>query len=329
LRCFRDEDQRGDRQPEFTQLDLEMSFVEREDVMKLTEDMFTQLVKEILPNKRLLASPWPRLTYIEALSRFGKDNPDLRYGLELKDITDLAAGSGFQVFERVITEGGCVRGINASSLGEYSRKQIDELTEYVARFGAKGLAYLAIQAEGEYRSSFAKFLSEKTLKEILSRLDANPGDLLLFVADKSEVVFESLARLRVFLAERMKLADENVLAFCWVIDFPFVIWNKEENRWDPSHHLFTSPIPDDIPLLDRDPSKALGQQYDLVLNNFECGADLSGFLIVNPREGFRFDRLDPDVARQRFGHCLRHSSTASPTEAYRARYRSLMHDICW
>jgi aspartyl-tRNA synthetase len=304
-RCFRDEDQRGDRQPEFTQLDLEMSFVEREDVMRLTEEMFTRLVAEVLPGKHLLSSPWPRLTYDEAMRRFGKDNPDLRYGFELKDISDLVPDSGFQVFERVIAEGGTVRGINAISLGDYSRKQIDELAEYVTRFGAKGLAYLAVQPEGGYRSSFAKFLSEETIKGILERLDAHPGDLLLFVADNSGVVFESLGRLRVLLAERLSLADPNVLAFCWVIDFPFVVWNQSENRWDPSHHLFTAPIPEDIPLLDKYPAKARGQQYDLVLNNYEVGG---GSIRIHDRElqekVFALIGLEPEIARQRFGHML-------------------------
>lgn len=304
-RCFRDEDQRGDRQPEFTQLDLEMSFVEREDIMQLTEEMFSSLVEEVLPKKHLLSKPWPRLTYEEAMSRFGKDNPDLRYGLELKDISDLAPGCGFQVFERVVAEGGKVCGINASGLGEYSRKQIDELAEYVNRFGARGLAYLAILKDGEYRSSFAKFLKEEIIKEILARMDAQPGDLLLFVADKPEVVFESLGRLRVLLAERLGLPDPNVLAFCWVIDFPYVVWNKEENRWDPSHHLFTAPVPEDIPLIDQDPARARGQQYDLVLNNYEVGG---GSIRIHDRELqekiFALIGLEPEVARQRFGHML-------------------------
>jgi aspartyl-tRNA synthetase len=304
-RCFRDEDQRGDRQPEFTQFDLEMSFVEREDVMQLTEDMLTQLVREILPHKRLLASPWPRLSYHEAMIRFGKDNPDLRYELELKDISDLVADCGFQVFERVVAEGGGVRGINAITLGDYSRKQIDELNEYVNRFGAKGLAYISIQEGGELRSSFAKFLKEQTIKEIIERMQAHPGDLLLFVADKPEIVFESLGRLRVLLAERLDLADPNILSFCWVIDFPFVVWNEDENRWDPSHHLFTAPVPDDIPLLDSDPQSARGQQYDLVLNNYEVGG---GSIRIHDRDlqekVFSLIGLQPDVARQRFGHLL-------------------------
>ena len=304
-RCFRDEDQRGDRQPEFTQLDLEMSFVYRDDVMALAEDLFTKMAAKIVPQKQLLSSPFPRLTYREAMERFGKDNPDLRYGLELKNITDLAAGSGFQVFEATTANGGHVRGLNAKGLGHYSRKQIDELIEYVKSFGAKGLAYLAITPEGEQRSSFAKFLPEEILKKLLERLEAQAGDLLLFVADKPAIVFEALGRLRVYLAEQLGLADPNTLAFCWVIDFPLVNWSEEEQRWDPSHHLFTSPMPEDIQLLDTDPGKARGQQYDLVLNNYEVGG---GSIRIHDRKLqekiFKLIGLDPEVARERFGHML-------------------------
>ncbi|MEJ2301268.1 MAG: aspartate--tRNA ligase [Anaerolineales bacterium] len=304
-RCFRDEDQRGDRQPEFTQLDLEMSFVQREDVMRLTEDLFTQLVATVVPQKHLLSSPWPRLSYQEAMKRFGKDNPDLRFGLELKDITDLAPRSGFKVFEEAVSKGGHVRGLNAKGLGDYSRRQIDELTEYVKQFGAKGLAYLAYPSDGEMRSSFAKFVSPEVLQAIEQRLEAKPGDLLLFVADKPEVVFESLGRLRVEFGDRLGLRDPDVLAFCWIVDFPFVVWNEDEERWDPSHHLFTSPMPEDISLLDSDPGKARGQQYDMVVNDYEVGG---GSIRIHNRQlqekVFELIGLEPEVARQRFGHML-------------------------
>lgn len=304
-RCFRDEDQRGDRQPEFTQLDLEMSFVERDDIMDLAEDLFTKLVKEIVPEKKLLFSPWPRLTYDEALERFGKDNPDMRFKMELKDITDLAKDSGFKVFENVVGQDGDVRGINAKGLGNYSRKQIDELVNFIRKFGAKGLAYIAITEDNEIRSSFAKFLSRKTLEEIMQRFEAEPGDLLLFVADKSEIVFESLGQLRVLLADRLDLRDPNVLAFCWVVDFPFVVWNDDEDRWDPSHHLFTSPMHEDIPLLYTDPGSARGEQYDMVLNNYEVGG---GSIRIHDRQlqekVFELIGLDIETARERFGHML-------------------------
>jgi aspartyl-tRNA synthetase len=304
-RCFRDEDQRGDRQPEFTQLDMEMSFVEREDVMNLVEDMFTKMVGEAVPGKRLMTAPWPRLTYQEAMDRFGKDNPDLRYGLELKDLTDLAAGSGFQVFENTAAAGGHVRAINASGMGDASRKQIDELTEYVKGFGAKGLAYIAIGQDGEQRSPFTKFLSQERLHAVLDRLEAKPGDLLLFVADKPSVVYESLGRLRVLLGERLGLADPDVLAFCWVIDFPFFNWNEDEKRWDPSHHLFTAPMPEDVHYLDSEPGRARGQQYDLVLNNNEVAG---GSIRIHQRplqeKVFKLIGLDDAVAQERFGHML-------------------------
>ncbi len=304
-RCFRDEDQRGDRQPEFTQLDLEMSFIEREDIMRLIEEMFTIMIAQVVPHKRLLASPWPRLTYQEAMARFGKDNPDLRFGLELKDITDLAPQSGFKVFESTAISGGHVRGLNAKGLAGYSRKEIDELTEFVKGFGAKGLAYIALESSGEVRSTFAKFLTPEGLQALTARMEAAPGDLLLFVADKPSVVFESLGRLRVLLGERLSLVDPDVLAFCWVIDFPYVVWSEEEKRWDPSHHLFTSPMLEDIPLLDSDPGKARGQQYDLVLNNYEVGG---GSIRIHDRtlqeKVFKLIGLEPAVAQERFGHML-------------------------
>ncbi len=304
-RCFRDEDQRGDRQPEFTQLDVEMSFVEREDVMALAEGLFTKLVAEVVPHKRLFASPWPRLTYHEAMERFGKDNPDIRFGLELKNITDLAPGCGFKVFEEVVAAGGHVRGVNAKGCGDYTRKQVDELAAFVQECGAKGLATIALPTEGELRSSFAKFLPADRLQLILERLEAQKGDLLLFVADKPAVTFETLGRLRVFLGDRLGLRDPDVLGFCWIIDFPFVMWNEEEKRWDPSHHLFTAPMPEDVPLLDTDPGKARGQQYDMVLNNYEVGG---GSIRIHRRElqekVFELIGLDPETARERFGHML-------------------------
>lgn len=304
-RCFRDEDQRGDRQPEFTQLDLEMSFVNRDDVMSLAEELFTNLVTKVVPHKHIFEKPWPRLTYQEALSRFGKDNPDIRFGMELVDITDIAPRSGFKVFEDVATAGGLICGIKAEGLGDYSRKQIEELNDFVHQLRAKGLAYWALSSEGEQRSSFIKFLSEGVKSEFLKRFDAGPGDLLLFVADKSEIVYESLGRLRELLGDRIGLRKDNVLGFCWVIDFPLVMWNEEEGRWDPSHHLFTSPMPDDIFLLDSKPRDVRGQQYDMVLNGIEVGG---GSIRIHERELqtkiFDLIGLDDELAYKRFGHML-------------------------
>jgi aspartyl-tRNA synthetase len=312
-RCFRDEDQRGDRQPEFTQLDLEMSFVDREDVMDLIEGLYSKLVAEITPHLEVLQTPWPKLTYQEALDRYGKDNPDIRFGLELKDISDLAPDSEFRVFAETVEKGGTVRGLNARGLGGYSRKQIDELTEWVKHYGAKGLAYLALTPDGEERSSFAKFLPDQIKAEILARLDGQPGDLLLFIADQAEITFECLGRLREEIRDRLDLVDPNVLGFCWVIDFPLVTWNEDEKRWDPSHHLFTSPMAEDREMLDKDPSQVRGQQYDLVLNGYEiAGGSIRIHDAALQEKIFELIGLDVDVARERFGHMLEAFSYGTP-----------------
>ncbi len=302
-RCFRDEDSRGDRQPEFTQLDLEISFVQREDVLQLIEEMYTRMVQD-LSGKRLMQTPFPRLTYREAMERFGKDNPDLRFGLELVDIGDLVADSEFAVFRQAVASGGQVKGIRAPGLASYSRKQIEELTQIVQNHGARGLAWLAVQDEG-IRSSFAKFVDEATAGAIVARLEGQPGDLLLFVADRPAVVAESLGRLRVQLADRLGLRDDNVLAMAWILDFPLFMWNEEEKRWDPSHHLFTAPMPEDIPLLSSNPGAARGQQYDLVCNDYEIGG---GSIRIHQRDiqekVFELIGLDLEDAKQQFGHML-------------------------
>ncbi len=305
-RCFRDEDQRGDRQPEFTQLDIEMAFVDRrEDIMDLLEGMYTELVAKIVPQKKLFASPWPRLTYTEAMERFGRDNPDIRFGLELRDITDLAAGSGFKVFEETAAGGGHVRGINAKGCGDYTRKQIDALAASAQELGAKGLAWLAVTSTGEQKSSFAKFLSEERVQAVMSRMEAQKGDLLLFLADKPAVVFDVLGRLRNKLGDELSLRDPNVLGFCWVIDFPFAFWNEEEQRWDPSQHPFTMPMPEDLHLMETDPGKMRGTQYDAVLNGNEVAG---GSIRIHDRgiqeRIFKLIGLDMEVARERFGHML-------------------------
>ena len=304
-RCFRDEDLRGDRQPEFTQLDIEMSFVQREDVMDLMEAMYTEMVKVLVPQKLIMRAPWPRLTYKEAMARFGKDNPDMRFGLELQEVTEWAKGCGFTVFEDAVAGGGQVRGINAKGLGGYSRKEIDALVDFVKDLGAKGLAYFAITPEGEERSSFSKFLSAEKLAVLKATLAAAKGDLLLFVADKPEVVFTALGRLRVYLAETLGLLDADLLAFCWVIDFPYAFWNAEEKRWDPSQHLFTSPLPEDVGLVEKDPASMRGSQYDMVLNNIEVAG---GSIRIHERELqsriFKLIGLSPETAQERFGHML-------------------------
>ncbi len=312
-RCFRDEDQRGDRQPEFTQLDIEMSFVNREDVMDLLEGLYTSLVAQVTPQKSIWETPWPRLTYREALDRFGKDNPDVRFGLELVDLSDLAPESGFRVFAEAVEKGGAVRGLNAKGIGSYSRKQIDGLTEYIKQYGAGGLAYIALTDDGEERSSFTKFLPENIKTEILSRFKAEKGDLLLIVADQQEVVLECLGRLREELRDRLELVDKDTLGFCWVIDFPLVNYNRDEKRWDPSHHLFTSPMIEDLELLDADPSQVRGQQYDLVLNGYEIGGGSIRIHNADLQEKiFALIGLDAKVARERFGHMLQAFSYGTP-----------------
>ncbi|MBE9508357.1 MAG: aspartate--tRNA ligase [Chloroflexi bacterium] len=304
-RCFRDEDQRGDRQPEFTQLDLEMSFIEREDVMALTEELMIGIV-ETCSDRQLLAKPFPRLTYQEAMSRFGTDRPDMRFGMELVDVSDLVAECGFGIFSKAVAGGGQVRGIRVPGCGAYSRRQVDELTELVQKQGAKGLAWLALGHEGQVRSSFAKFLAEDEVAGIVERMEAQPGDLLLFVGDRPKIVNAALSNLRLELGERLGLRDRAVLACCWVIDFPlFEEWDEEGQRWDPSHHLFTAPVEEDLPLLETDPGAARGQQYDLVINGEETAG---GSIRIHQREVqekiFALIGLDVETAQERFGHML-------------------------
>jgi len=225
--------------------------------------------------------------------------------MELHNISDLVINCGYKVFEDTAASGGRVCAINARGLGNYSRRQIDELTEWVMQFGVKGLAYHAITTQCEQRSSFAKFFSEERLRSLLERMEAEPGDMVLIIAGQPAIVLDVLGRLRVHLGNILGMCDPDVLGFCWIIDFPFVIWNQEEKRWDPSHHLFTSPIPEDVHLLDTEPGKARGTQYDLVLNNYEVGG---GSIRIHNRslqeKVFSLIGLDPEVASKRFGHML-------------------------
>ncbi len=303
-RCFRDEDLRGDRQPEFTQLDVEMSFVTREDVMALIEELMIGIV-ENCTDRRLLTKPFPRLTHAEAMARYGTDKPDLRFGMELVDISDLVAGSNYGIFAGAVAAGGQIKGIRVPGCAGYSRRQIDELTALVQKEGAAGLAWLALSPEGEVRSSFARFLTEEQVRAIVARMEGQPGDLMLFVADRPPVVAAALSALRLEMGDRLGLRDPHVLAFGWIIDFPLFEWNEEEQRWDPSHHLFTAPMPEDLPLLDTDPGAARGQQYDLVCNGEEIAG---GSIRIHQREVqekvFELIGLDVEDARQRFGHML-------------------------
>lgn len=303
-RCFRDEDQRGDRQPEFTQLDLEMSFVEREDVMDLIEGMMTQLVEEVT-GCELVTRPFPRLSHAEALARYGTDKPDLRYGLEIVDLSDIAGQTEFRVFAEVVAAGNPVRAICVPGCGSYSRKQLGELEEIAKTAGAKGLAWMALEESGEVRSPIGKFFSEDQLKAVVERTGAAPGDLILFAADTQPVVCAVLDALRREMAARLDLADPNKIAFCWVVDFPLFEWNPDENRWDPSHHLFTAPMWEDLHLLDSEPGKVRGQQYDLACNGYEIAG---GSIRIHDRavqeKIFGLIGLDVAVAQERFGHML-------------------------
>ena len=302
-RCFRDEDLRADRQPEFTQLDIEMAFPEQEDILNLVEECFAELVKSVTPHKRVL-SPFPRLTYDQAIAKYGSDKPDLRFGMELTDISDIAGQTRFQVFANVVKAGGQVKGIRVPGCANYTRKQIDELTELAKAKGAQGLATIALAAEG-VKSAIAKFLNESETNAIIARLNAQTGDLLLFVADKPKVVADALGALRLQLGQRLNLAAKDLLAFAWVVDFPLFEWNVETQRWDASHHLFTSPKPRDLPLLDTDPGRVRADCYDLVCNGYELA---SGSIRIHRRDIqekilsiLQYSRED---AFARFGHML-------------------------
>jgi aspartyl-tRNA synthetase len=302
-RCFRDEDLRADRQPEFTQLDLEMAFVEQDDVLSLVEGCFTELVQTLTPHKKLI-TPFPRLTFAEALDKYGSDKPDLRFGMELTNVAEIAAQTNFQVFTSALQFDGQVKGICVPGCANYTRKQIDELTELAQAKGARGLATIALAGDG-IKSPIAKFLSDAQMRALIERLGAQTGDLLLFVADKPGIVASALGALRLELGRRLNLAEKDVMAFAWVVDFPLFEWNAETQRWDATHHLFTSPKPEHVALLDTDPGKVLADCYDLVCNGFELA---SGSIRIHRRdvqekilEILNYSRED---AFARFGHML-------------------------
>ncbi|HEX2185018.1 MAG TPA: aspartate--tRNA ligase, partial [Chloroflexota bacterium] len=268
-RCFRDEDQRADRQPEFTQLDLEMSFVDENDVTGTIEDLYTALVRQLSP-KGLLFEPFPRLTYAEAMEKYGTDRPDLRFGLELRDVTDLLRTSGFAVFRSAAESGGMIKGIKLPGCAGWSRREIDQLTELARTHGAKGLATAAWTADG-VRSPFRQHIGDELMTRLLAALEAREGDLIALVADKPALANEVLHRLRDHLGQKLGLADPNVLAFCWVVDFPLLEWDEGRGAWTFTHNPFCAPKDDHLPLLDSDPGRALSKQYDLICNGYEVG----------------------------------------------------------
>ncbi len=269
-RCFRDEDLRADRQPEFTQIDMELSFVDVDDVIDVNERYLAKLFKEVLGVDVQL--PIQRITWQEAMDRFGSDKPDLRFGMELKDVTDVVKGCGFGVFTGAIENGGSVRGINAKGQGAMPRKKIDKLTAFVKDYGAKGLAYIALQEDGTVKSSFAKFMTEEEMSALIAEMDGEPGDLLLFAADKNKVVWDSLGALRVELAKELELLDKNEFCFVWITEFPQFEWSEEQGRYLAMHHPFTMPMEEDLPLLEKgELGKIRAKAYDIVLNGNEIG----------------------------------------------------------
>ena len=268
-RCFRDEDLRADRQPEFTQMDMELSFVDVDDVIDVNERLLAKLFKEILDLDIQL--PIQRMTWQEAMDRFGSDKPDLRFGLELKDVSDVVKDCEFGVFTGALANGGTVRGINAEGQGSMPRKKIDALIEYAKTYGAKGLAYIVINEDGSYKSSFAKFMTDDQMNALVAAMDGKPGDLLLFAADKTKVVWTVLGALRCHLAELMGLVDKNVYRFVWITEFPLLEWSDEENRFTAMHHPFTMPMEEDLQYIDSDPGRVRAKAYDIVLNGNEIG----------------------------------------------------------
>ncbi len=302
-RCFRDEDQRADRQPEFTQLDLEMSFVDREDILNLIEGLLTEFTERYahLHGKRLLFKPFLRLPYEAVMERFGRDKPDLRFGMELFDATDITRGSEFLPFHAAH-----VKGICAPGCASYTRKQTDELTEFAKKNGAKGLVVLWHDPDGIRNSGAGAKLSQAEKDAIVARAGSKPGDLILLVADDNRrAVNEALGELRHELGTRLKLADESVMAYLWVVDFPLFEWNEEERRWDPSHHMFTAPKDEHLALLESDPGQVRSKQYDLVCNGYEVGG---GSIRIHRREVqetvMRLIGLEMEEARRKFGHIL-------------------------
>ena len=303
VRCFRDEDLRADRQPEFTQLDIEMSFVDADDIMDMTEGLIRHVFKGALGVD--LPEKFQRMTWDEAMDKYGSDKPDLRFGMELINMTEAVKGSEFKVFNDIIDKGGIVKAINVNGDAGIPRRELDGLVNFVAIYGAKGLAWMQIQPDGSVKSPIAKFFSEEYLANILKTAEAEPGDLLLFVADKPSVVAAALGALRIEMAKRRGLIDENKLAFTWVVDFPMFEYSEEEKRYVAMHHPFTSPREEDIPLLATDPGKVYAKAYDMVLNGTEIGG---GSIRIHRRDVqdavFHAIGLSEEQAQEKFGFMM-------------------------
>jgi len=302
-RCFRDEDQRADRQPEFTQLDVEMSFVDQEDVIQLTEGLFQSLVPAVC-DKRILRTPFPRFTYQQAMDRYGTDKPDIRFEMLLTDLSDIMAGSGFQVLSQVVGSGGQVKAIRVPGCAGYTRRQLDQLAEMAKGRGAKGLFWIKVEPDAR-RGPVVKHLSEGEIEDMLQRLGAQAGDLVLIVADQPAVVAECLGQLRLEMGRRLELLDGDVLGFAWVVDFPLLEWNEEEGRYEATHHPFTAPLDEDLELLESQPERVRAKAYDIVANGYEVGG---GSIRIHQRElqnrMFRAIGVGEEQARAQFGHLL-------------------------
>ena len=303
VRCFRDEDLRADRQPEFTQIDCELSFVDRDDIMSIMEGMIETVFKKTIDAD--ITVPVPRMTYAEALDRYGVDNPDLRFDMELINITELVKGCGFKVFASVAESGGLVKAINAKGCSTFSRRELDDLTDFVAIYGAKGMAWVKIQEDGTWQSPIAKFFTEQELADIGAALDAQPGDLLLFGADTPAITNEALGRLRGHLGNKLELADPNDYKFVWITDFPLLEWDAEARRHVAVHHPFTAPMDEDIHLLETEPGKVRAKAYDLVLNGSEIGG---GSIRIHNQDVqsqmFKLLGIGEEEAREKFGFLL-------------------------
>ncbi len=302
-KCFRDEDLRADRQPEFSQIDMELSFVDVDDVIDVNERLLQKLFQEIAGVEVPL--PFPRMTWQEAMDRFGSDKPDTRFGMELHDVTEVVRHCGFGVFTGAIEQGGSVRGINAKGQGAMPRKKIDKLVDFAKDFGAKGLAYLCVNGDGSFKSSFAKFMTEEELQALVQAMEGEPGDLLLFAADANKVVYDVLGNLRLELARTLELLDKNEFHFLWVTEFPLLEYNEELGRYQAMHHPFTMPVEEDLPFLETDPGRVRAKAYDIVLNGTELGGG-SVRIHQNDIQEKMFDCLGftKEAAYEQFGFLL-------------------------
>ena len=302
-KCFRDEDLRADRQPEFTQIDMELSFVDVDDVIEVNERLLAKLFKEVLGVE--VSLPIQRMTWQEAMDRFGSDKPDIRFGMELQNVTEVVKDFDFVVFKSAIENGGTVRGINAKGQGSMARKKIDKLVDFAKDYGAKGLAYIAIHEDGTVKSSFAKFMTEEQQASLIQAMGGENGDLLLFAADKNKVVWDVLGALRLELARQMELLDKNEYKFLWVTEFPLLEWNDEQNRFTAMHHPFTMPMEEDLQYIDSDPGRVRAKAYDIVLNGNEIGGG-SVRIFNQDIQSKMFEVLGftPEQAQEQFGFLL-------------------------